>query len=78
MAIEITTKMQEAEAKKAADKMDAESRGALTKRKIEDEALAEKEKRELLTLQAESESIKNTGQSKAEAKAQAQQLDVEG
>jgi major vault protein len=50
----------------------------LQKRKIEDEALAEKERSQLYTLQAECESIKTTGQAKAEAKALAQQLDIEG
>ena len=78
LAIEITTKMQEAEAKKHADKNEQEAKASLQKRRIEDEALAEKEKRELYNLQAECESIKTSGQAKAEAKAMAQQLDIEG
>jgi major vault protein len=41
LAIEITTKMQEAEAKKQADKNEQEAKAALKKRQIEDEALAE-------------------------------------
>lgn len=78
LAIEITTKMQEAEAKKLADQNEQEAKASLQKRKIEDEALAEKERRELYNLQAECESIKTTGQAKAEAKALAQQLEIEG
>jgi len=73
LAIEITTKMQEAEAKKQADKNSQEAQAALKKRQIEDEALAEKERKELYNLQAECESIKTAGKAKAEAKAQAQQ-----
>ena len=72
LAIEITTKMQEAEAKKHADKNEQEAKAALKKRLIEDEALAERERRELYTLQAECESIKTSGKQKAEAKAMAQ------
>jgi major vault protein len=72
LAIEITTKMQEAEAKKQADKNEQEAKAALKKRQIEDEALAEKERRDLYNLQAECESIKTSGKSKAEARAQAQ------
>ena len=49
--------------------MEQEAKGALQKRKIEDDALAEKEKKELYNLQAECESIKSSGQAKAEAKA---------
>jgi hypothetical protein len=36
LAIEITTRMQEAEAKKQADQSEQESIGSLTKRKIQD------------------------------------------
>lgn len=72
LAIEITTKMQEAEAKKQADQNEQEAKASLQKRKIEDEALAEKERKELYNLQAECESIKTTGQAKAEARALAQ------
>lgn len=78
LAIEITTKMQEAEAKKVADKHEQEAKAGLKKREIEDLALNEKERRELYNLQAECESIRTAGQSKAEARAAAQQLDIEG
>ena len=61
LAIEITTRMQEAEAKKQADKMEQEAKGALQKRKIEDDALAEKERKELYNLQAECKSIESSG-----------------
>ena len=70
--------MQEAEAKKQADKMEQEARGALQKRKIEDDSLAEKEKMELYNLQAECESIKSSGTAKAEAKALSQQMEIQG
>lgn len=78
LAIEITTKMQEAEAKKHADKNEQEAKAALKKREIEDLALAEKERRELYNIQAEVESIKTAGQTKAEAKAKAQELEIVG
>lgn len=71
LAIEITTKMQEAEAKKTADKNEQEAKAALKKREIEDLALNEKERKELYNLQAEVESIKTAGKTKAEAKAAA-------
>ena len=69
LAIEITTKMQEAVAKQNADRQEQEAKGALMKKKIEDDAKAEQEKKELYSLQAECESIKTSGQAKAEAKA---------
>lgn len=70
--------MQEAEAKKQADKNEQEAKASLKKRQIEDEALAERERKELYNLQAECESIKNSGKAKAEAKSLAQQMDIEG
>lgn len=69
LAIEITTKKQEAEAKMHADKNEQEAKAGLKKRQMEDEALNEKERRELYNIQAECESIKTAGKSKAEAKA---------
>lgn len=62
--------MQEAEAKKNADKEEQEAKGSLQKTQIKDEAKAEKEKMELYNLQAECDSIKSSGFAKAEAKAQ--------
>lgn len=50
LAIEITTRMQEAEAKKNADKEEQEAKGSLQKTQIKDEAKAEKEKMELYNL----------------------------
>jgi major vault protein len=50
LAIEITTKMQEAEAKKMADKNEQEAKIALKKREIDDLALNEKERKELYNL----------------------------
>ena len=59
--------MQEATAKKNADREEQEAKGALQKKKIIDEAKAEKEKMELYNLQSESESIKSSGFAQAEA-----------
>mmetsp|Transcript_19484 Transcript_19484/g.18608 ORF Transcript_19484/g.18608 Transcript_19484/m.18608 type:complete len:417 (-) Transcript_19484:440-1690(-) len=61
LAIEITTKMQEAVAKQNADQQEQEAKGSLMKKKIEDDAKAEQEKKELYQLQAECESIKTSG-----------------
>lgn len=61
LAIEITTRMQEAEAKKQADQIEQEAKGSLAKKKIQDDAQAEGEKKELYSLQAECESIKTAG-----------------
>lgn len=58
--------------------MEQEAKGALQKRQIEDDSLAEKERKELYSLQAECESVKSTGTAKAEAKALSEQKKIEG
>jgi len=77
LAIEITTKSQEAEARHEAERREQEARGRLERQKIEDEAEAEKARTSLLTLQAESASVESAGQAVAEAKARADASHIE-
>jgi len=72
LAIEITTKRQEALARHNAEKLDQEAVGELEKMKIEDQAKAESQRKNLLELQAQSESVKIQGVAIAEAKAKAE------
>jgi major vault protein len=78
LAIEITTKSQEAEARHEAERREQQARGRLERQKIQDEAEAERSKRTLLELQAASAAVESTGQATAEAKARAQAADIEG
>jgi major vault protein len=78
LAIEITTKSQEAEARHEAERREQQARGRLERQKIHDEAEAEKSRRQLLELQAASAAVESTGQATAEAKARAQAADIEG
>jgi len=78
LAIEITTKSQEAAARHEAERREQEARGRLERQKIEDEAEAEKSRRELLHLQAQSAAVESTGQATAEAKARAEAASIEG
>jgi len=78
LAIEITTKSQEAAARQEAERREQEARGKLERQKIEDEAKAEKARSDLLQLQAESAAVESTGQAKAEAQARADALEIEG
>jgi len=78
LAIEITTKSQEASARHESSRLEQEAMGRLDRQKITDEAEAEKSRKELLRLQAESAAVESTGQATAEAKARAQALEIEG
>lgn len=78
LAIEITTKSQEAAARHEAERREQEARGRLERQKIIDEAEAEKSKKELLSLQAQSAAVESTGQATAEAKARAEAALIEG
>ena len=78
MAIEITTKSQEAAARHEAERLEQEARGRLERQKISDEASAEKARRELLELQAQSAAVESTGQAKAEAQSRAEASRIEG
>lgn len=76
LAIEITTKRQEALARHNAEKLAQESRGELEKMKIEDQSKAENSRKTLLELQAKSEAVKNQGVAIAEAKAKAEANEI--
>jgi len=78
LAIEITTKSQEAAARHEAERLEQEARGRLERQKINDEAEAEKARKELLQLQADSAAVESTGQATAEAKARAESQHIEG
>jgi major vault protein len=78
LAIEITTKSQEAAARHEAERREQEARGKLERQKIQDEAQAEKSRSQLLQLQASSAAVESTGQAKAEAQARAEAAEIEG
>jgi major vault protein len=78
LAIEITTKSQEATARHEAERLEQEARGKLERQKIKDEAEAEKSRKDLLQLQAHSAAVESTGQATAEAKARAEAAYIEG
>jgi len=61
-----------------ADRLEQEARGRLERQKIQDEAAAEKARRELLELQALSAAVESTGQAKAEAQSRAESARIEG
>jgi len=71
LAIEITTKAQEANALHEAERREQVARGALERQRIRDEATAEIARTQLLQLQSQSTSLELTGRSTAEAQAQA-------
>jgi len=78
LAIEITTKSQEATARHEAERREQQARGRLERQKIEDEAEAEKSRKNLLSLQAQSAAVESTGHATAEAKARAEAAAIEG
>jgi len=78
LAIEITTKSQEAAARQEAERREQAAKGRLERQKIEDEAEAEKQRKMLLQLQAQSAAVESTGQATAEAKARAEAAKIEG
>uniref|UniRef100_A0A0B7A692 Major vault protein n=1 Tax=Arion vulgaris TaxID=1028688 RepID=A0A0B7A692_9EUPU len=78
LAIEITTNSQEATARHEAERLEQEARGRLERQKITDEAEAEKARKELLELQANSAAVESTGQAKAEAQSRAEASRIEG
>lgn len=69
LAIESTTKAQEAKARHIAEKSEQEARNELEKLKIDDQSKAEETKRTLLEWQSKSEAITNKGKAIAEAQA---------
>jgi len=78
LAIEITTKSQEAAARHESSRAEQEAMGKLDRQKIDDEALAEKVRKQLIVLQGETASLESTGQAKAEARARAEAATIEG
>ena len=58
--------------------MEQEAKGRLERQKISDEAEAEKARRQLLDLQAQSAAVESTGQAKAEAQSRAEACRIEG
>eukprot|EP01123_Difflugia_compressa_P009544 TRINITY_DN31_c0_g1_i6.p1 TRINITY_DN31_c0_g1~~TRINITY_DN31_c0_g1_i6.p1 ORF type:complete len:831 (-),score=208.74 TRINITY_DN31_c0_g1_i6:141-2633(-) len=78
LAIEITTKSQEATARHEAERREQEAKGRLERQKIDDEAEAEKARKNLLSLQAASAAVESTGTASAEAKARAEAAKIEG
>jgi major vault protein len=77
LAIEITTNSQEASARHEAQRIEQEANGDLEIQKINNEIEAEKERTELLKLQAQSANVEATGQAIAEAKARTDALEIE-
>lgn len=77
MAIEITTKSQEASARHESERKAQEAKGQLERQVIRDRAQAEGRRKEYLELEAENEAVEATGTAKAEAKAQAEAAQIE-
>jgi len=78
LAIEITTKSQEATARQEAERLEQEARGRLERQMIDDEAAAEVSRKHLLELKASSAAVESTGQAKAEAQSMAERAKIEG
>jgi major vault protein len=77
LAIEITTKSQEATARHESQCEAQIASGRLQIQMIEDEARAEKEKQELLRLRAHTENIQAAGEATAEARAKADAAEIQ-
>jgi major vault protein len=77
LAIEITTNSQEASARHEAQRIEQEANGDLEIQKIQNEIEAEKERTQLLKLQAQSANVEATGQAIAEAKARTDAMEIE-
>lgn len=78
LAIEITTKSQEAAARQEAERLEQQARGQLERQRIADEARAEESRKKLLELQAQSAAVESLGQASAEARSRAQAAEIEG
>jgi len=78
LAIELTTKSQEACARHVAERLEQEAKGRLDRQKLEDEAKAEKARKLLLSLKAQSTAIETTGQATADARAHAESAQIQG
>lgn len=78
LAIEITTKKQERNARHDAEGIEQDARGKIERQKILNLKDAEEARQDLIQLQAESAAIQSTGTAKAEAEAKAEYLILEG
>jgi len=78
LAIEITSKSQEARARHEAERSEQEAKGALERQKLQDQAQAERSRAQLLELQAQSITVESSGQATAEARAAAEAANIEG
>jgi len=78
LAIELTTKSQEACARHVAERLEQEAKGRLDRQKLADEAEAEKARKLLLSLYAQSAAIETTGQATADARAHAESAQIQG
>ncbi|XP_057202759.1 major vault protein isoform X2 [Triplophysa rosa] len=78
LAIEITTNSQEATARHEAERLEQEARGRLERQKITDQAEAEKARKELLELEAQSAAVESTGAARAEAQSRAEAARIQG
>lgn len=76
LAIEITTKRQEALARHNANKLEQEAKGELNKMMIEDQSKAENARKELLELQSKSVEVQIMGVSTADAIAKAEANEI--
>lgn len=61
-----------------AERLEQEAKGRLERQKITDEAEAERSRKELLELQAQSAAVESTGQAKAEAQSRAEAARIQG
>eukprot|EP00919_Chromeraceae_sp_WS-2016_P073972 GHVR01174979.1.p1 GENE.GHVR01174979.1~~GHVR01174979.1.p1 ORF type:complete len:844 (+),score=201.61 GHVR01174979.1:148-2679(+) len=77
LAIEITTRSQEAVARQEAEKLEQAAKARLKRQVIEAKTDAEKSKCSLLKLQAASAAVQSTGQRKAEAQGRAKSAEIE-
>jgi major vault protein len=77
LAIEITTKKQERNARHAAGAIEQDARSKIERQKIQNQTEAEEAKQSLIQLQAESAAVASTGTAKAEAEAKAEYYEIE-
>jgi len=77
LAIEITTRKQERNARHAAQAIEQDAKGKIERQKIVNQTEAEESRLELTRLQAESAAVASTGTAKAEAAAKAEYLEIE-
>ena len=75
-AIEITTKMQEQEARRVATKIEQEEKGKLERLILENRSKVEEAKKTFLELKSESDAVKSKGQAIAEARAKAEAAEI--